>query len=305
MVSGRSLDKEDIVLTPLIPHMFLVEGGNQGRLPYAHAFLVTGDTTLLIDTGCGHETIRAIRREFPPDMVINTHAHPDHTSGNGLLEGLPLWVPEQRSETAGNLEKLGYRYSDETIAPIWIEHTRRFFDYRESTPTDTYGDGHVFECGEVKLRAIHAPGHNDDHYVFFEEQHGLLLSVDIDLTSFGPWYGNPESDIDLFKESVRRAIRLQPGIVASSHRSPERDDPVGALKHYLSLFERHERTILNLLPEPKTLEEIADAKPFYRTHPRDARLLRYFETVKVLKTLEHLEARGRVRREGKLYLRVD
>ena len=112
MVSGRSLDKEDIVLTPLIPHVFLVEGGNQGRLPYAHAFLVTGDTTLLIDTGCGHETIRAIRREFPPDMVINTHAHPDHTSGNGLLEGMLDLVPSAR------VAHIGLYRDHETLEPV-------------------------------------------------------------------------------------------------------------------------------------------------------------------------------------------
>ena len=84
----------------------------------------------------------------------------------------------------------------------------------------------------------------------------MLFSGDIDLTSFGPWYGNPFSDIDQFVASIRRLIEIAPGCIITSHAGLIRENIRERLLSYLSVIEKRDDIILKLLKEPHTLEQI-------------------------------------------------
>jgi len=39
-------------------HLYLIQGKNKARFPYSHSILILDEETVLVDTGCGIETLR-------------------------------------------------------------------------------------------------------------------------------------------------------------------------------------------------------------------------------------------------------
>lgn len=71
---------------------------------------------------------------FRVKFIINTHGHPDHTSGNKIMKEV-------------------------TKAPILI-HEYDAPLLRNPSADKTIREGDIIELGEVKLRVLHTPGHS-------------------------------------------------------------------------------------------------------------------------------------------------
>lgn len=273
-------------LVEIIPGLFLVTSEQDGRFPFSHSFLADGELRALIDTGAGIERLRWLRSRFPLDMVIASHSHPDHTSGNWLFDGLPIHAPEQACDTFGRLGPLSERFAEPgRLAEIWRQFVVQSMQFRDAPPTECFGDGATFDFGRVKLVALHTPGHVIDHTCFFEPTHGVLLSFDIDLTSFGPWYGHRESDIEQFKESIRRVMTLDPRVIVSSHKGIIQDDIRGRLARFLAVFDEREARVQSLLAAGYSVEDMIELSPFYGGHKYAPELLRYWEELMIRKHL--------------------
>jgi len=109
----------------------------------ANCFIV-GDTSteeaLVIDPGFDSASeaktiLREIERnKFKVKFIINTHGHPDHTSGNKTLK-------------------------EATKAPILI-HEYDAALLKNPSADKTLREGDIIELGGVKLRVLHTPGHS-------------------------------------------------------------------------------------------------------------------------------------------------
>jgi glyoxylase-like metal-dependent hydrolase (beta-lactamase superfamily II) len=270
----------------IIPDLYLLPGAGNGRFPYAHSFLIDGDTRALLDTGAGIQRLQKLREQISLDLLISSHSHPDHTAGNWLFQDLPLYAPEQAADTFGRLLPLSERLVEPgPLAVIWRRFVRQTLSFRDAPPTNTFPDKAAFDFGRVKLIALHTPGHVIDHTCFFEPTHGVLLSFDIDLTSFGPWYGHRESDITQFKASIRRVMALQPRVIVSSHKGIITDDIQIRLARFLAVFDEREAKIKTLLAAGYTLAEMVERSPFYGGYPYAPELLRYWEEQMIRKHL--------------------
>lgn len=291
----------ELHLTPITENISLVDTPLGGRFPNSFSFLIRGEKTALIDTGCGIANCKIIRERYRPDLVINSHCHPDHICGNAVFSGIELLVPNVRTDEIGEISKLARRLvgPDEKVMRYWQDWVRNDLGADDYYPTGIYRDGEILDFGGVRLQAIHTPGHLDDHFCFFEPNRKILFSFDIDLTGFGPWYGNAEGNIGNFIESIRRLMKLQPAIIAGSHRAPVAEDCQGELESFLDKFERNDRRILRCLDSPATLEEIVAHKPIYRRYPhREYEIYHFFETKMVAKQLDRLIAAGQVVKIG-------
>jgi hypothetical protein len=118
--------------------------------------------------------------------------------------------------------------------------------------------------------------------------------VDIDLTRFGPWYGNAVSDIEDFRASVQRVIELQPKVGISSHLiDPVTEDLDNRLKRYLAIFDERENRILeNITNGTDTLEKMTHKPTIYPRIPLPAYLV--FEQFMLEKHLELLVRNNKV-----------
>ncbi|MGB9500167.1 MAG: hypothetical protein ACKVE4_10580, partial [Dissulfuribacterales bacterium] len=121
----------------------------------------------------------------------------------------------------------------------------------------------ILDFGSVKLEAIHAPGHLNDHYCFFDHISETLLTTDIDFSSFGPWYGNPECAIKPFIAGIHKIMTLPYQRVRSSHKPPIEGDATEAFHRFLDMFDRQRQLVLGLCEQTVTLAQMVEASPFY------------------------------------------
>jgi glyoxylase-like metal-dependent hydrolase (beta-lactamase superfamily II) len=292
------------VLVEIAPTIFLVEGEKRGQFPFSHSILIRDEVTTLIDTGCGVDRLQRLREKYQLDLVINSHAHPDHISGNWLFSGLPLWVPRQSFNYCGRITEMSERFTgSKALAQKWREYIRNATEFRDAPPTNSYEDGHRFRLGSVELQAIHCPGHTSDSYCLLAPRRNILFSFDIELSRFGPWYGHPDSDIAQFEASIRRVRDLKPQIIVSSHVGIIEDRIEERLQRYLDFFAQRDRRILEFLSHERRLEEMVEQPLIYHDFPYAPELLRLWHKNMLQKHLKRLERRGLVRRTGEGYIR--
>jgi len=293
------------MLIQISPSIFLVEGENEGRFPFSHSILIRDKITVLIDTGCGLERLERIREKHRPDVVLNSHTHPDHSAGNWLFDGVPLLVPRQGFGISGQLLKMSERFTEPgELAQKWRDYVREAMGFQEIQPTHDYEDKRRLRFGAVELVAIHSPGHASDHYCLFEPRRKILFSFDIDLAAFGPWYGHRESNVELFEASVRRVQALHPRIVVSSHLGIISDRIDERFEAYLNIISRREEQILRFLSQERRLEEMVDQALIYGGFPYAPALLRYWEGQMLQKHIHRLIEKGLILERDGAYIRA-
>ncbi len=288
-------DRNDVI--KLAKDLYVITGDNKARFPFCNAFLIDGSETVLIDTGIGSQKLKDIDREKHIDRVIISHSHPDHIAGYGVLRDRPLMLPQETGEDVNDLLMLGTRFTGSPEnGKKWAEFVRSALNIEPLRDPDTrYGGGDILDFGTIRLEAIHVPGHLDDHYCFFDHETRTLLSTDIDFSSFGPWYGNPECSIEPFMAGIRNVMAFPYEQVCSSHKSPiNREAAKDAFEQFLDMFERHRQLILSLCDTPATLEQMADISPFYNNKLKGTIVQDVFEKNMIQKNLDLLVRDGLV-----------
>ena len=169
--------------------------------------------------------------------------------------------------------------------------------YRESPVHRELQDNEAFEIGGVRMRLIYLPGHTPGHAgVWFEDEDAFFVA-DIDLTSFGPFYGDFFSSIDQFVDSIRKVRDLKPRTLITSHGKGifEGDDMMEALDRFESKIHERDDAVLKMLADgPHTLDEIVDAHIIYRRYPEPAVMYREIEKIMIGKHLKRLEGREKI-----------
>ena len=290
-------------LETLTDHLALILGKDSGKFPYSHSILVVDEDIALIDTGCGIETLRRLKREYRVSCVINSHTHPDHSAGNWVFRDRPIHVPEEGFDTSGNVVALSKRFVSERLARTWQEYAKEFMGLRDSRPTHSYNEETVFNFGKTTLKPIHTPGHTRDHYCFYEQRERILFSFDYDLTPF-PWYGHRESSLPEFRRSVKKLKALSTEVVVSSHRGKITENIDAEFDKFCRIIDERNEKILSLLESEKTVDQLVECAPIYGSFPYAESLLRYWEGQMIQRHLEELEINREVIRRGNAYVRT-
>jgi len=273
--------------------LWLVQGEGQGRFPRSNSVLVRDRETALVDTGCGLEILRALRGEV--DRVLNTHTHPDHTAGNALLGDREILVPGPGLPTAGDARALSERFFDRPeLRATWRAYIREQMGFADQRPSGSFPVDGELRVGETLLQVVHTPGHTLDHCCFFAPETRVLISADLDLTRFGPWYGHPECDLAELRRSIAQVRALAPRIVVSAHRPPVREEVDRALERYAAVIEERERRLLEQLEVERTIEELVEAALIYGRFAYAPELMRYWEEQMLRRHLDELVGSGQV-----------
>ncbi|MEM3550944.1 MAG: MBL fold metallo-hydrolase [Candidatus Bathyarchaeia archaeon] len=111
-------------------------------------------TAIIIDPGFdgGFEAEEIFRfideRGLKPTYVVNTHGHPDHTCGNGIVKeefSTPIMIHENDAFMLGILGKTSAKYLGlKTYSP---------------GADVLLSDGDFVKFGRLKLKVMHTPGH--------------------------------------------------------------------------------------------------------------------------------------------------
>lgn len=176
------------------PGPFTLEGTN--------TWVIGRDPSIVVDPGpddAGH--LLAVSDEAEPvEALVLTHRHQDHAAGAARLAaatGAPVYAmrPEEGERP--------------------IRHHQ------------------VLEAGGVALRALHTPGHAQDHLAFFIEAHRALFTGDAVLGRGTSIVDPPDGDMAAYIRSLRDMRALSPRVIYPGH-GPLVFEAVGRLDEYLA-----------------------------------------------------------------------
>ncbi len=265
--------------------VWFVEAEDKGRYPYANSLYLEGEENLLIDTGAGPVLEELAGKT---GQVVLSHYHRDHLTCNHLFDGASFSIHKDDAPGVESLEGFS-RLSglDQVENEAFWEMVKQV--NFSATQVDRYfDDGDYFDLGRLKMKVLHLPGHTPGHCGFLIEKYNLIFAADVDLTRFGPWYGNPSSDLNQFRSSIRRLRDLKPDLLITGHSMPVAKNIDQKLASYEAVLDRHDEAIIETLKkEPATLKQLTAKKIIYRRH-YGQEVLRYFEEVMIQKHLESL-----------------
>lgn len=170
-------------------------------------FLFCGtNRAALIDTGMTTANAKQIAQSLTdlPLILINTHADPDHTGGNGAFDAFYM-SPEEE----GNYREHG--------------GTGKLIPVKE---------GDVIDLGGRPLRIIDIPGHTPGSIAILDEKNRVLVSGD-SVQDAGIFMFGEYRNIDLFIESMEHLSKydgLFDEIYAMHGSIPAAPDLIGKLK---------------------------------------------------------------------------
>lgn len=278
-------------------NLIFIPGKNGGRYPFCNSLFIDDEKKVIIDPGCGEEVLKNLRRKHGVDVIITTHYHEDHVSYNYLFPEAELYVHKYETECYTSLDRLldFYGLKNTEFEQAWRNCVIDSFHYRERTPTHSFSDGSLFTFGETTMEVIHTPGHSIGHCCFYFPDEEIVYLGDIDLTSFGPWYGDRVSDIDQMIDSVHKLLSIPARTFISSHETGVIEGNIAKLaEQYLAVIDRRENALLNSLEKPRTLDEIINEWLIYKK-PREPRWFYQFtEGALIRKHLERLMKNGTV-----------
>ena len=252
----------------LSPSVSVLVGDENGAYPSGNSLLVRGaGETIVIDP-----SVTMVERGGVPanvDAVVNSHSHEDHMAGNGLFPDARVHIHEADLVGAQHIDGLMEVYgltgaSRREFEAVVVEQ----FHYTPRPDAQGFTDGHVFDLGgDVRVEAVHLPGHTRGHSGF--RIGSVFFLSDIDLTGFGPYYGDVWSDLEDFEASLGRVREEDADFYVTFHHKgviEGRETFVELVDTFTAVIDRRHAAMLDFLAEPHTIEEMAEHRFIYRPH---------------------------------------
>ncbi len=166
-----------------------------------NSYFIDGSKKILIDPGHSHlfgnVKDHLSRLSITPediDLIILTHAHPDHTEAIRLFSGSSALIALHHAE----LDFV------KRVAP----HYGAAMGIGESEPQVLLQEGEL-QAGNMRFQIIHAPGHSPGSICIYWPQEKTLITGDVIFYQGIGRTDLPGGDGQALKESIRRLSRLE------------------------------------------------------------------------------------------------
>jgi glyoxylase-like metal-dependent hydrolase (beta-lactamase superfamily II) len=252
----------------LTDRVSVLVGTDAGKYPSGNSLVVKGTSeAVVIDP-----SVDVVARGGAPvaiDVVINSHSHEDHICGNSLFADARVHIHEADLPGVQSLDGLMgiYGLGGETrtlFEKVVVEQ----FHFAPRTDAEGFSDGAIFDVGGTTIEAVHLPGHTRGHSGF-RISDGVFFLSDIDLTGFGPYYGDVWSDLEDFEASLARVRDEEADYYVTFHHKgviEGRKTFLELLDGFTAVIARRHDAMLAFLTEPRSVEEMVAHRFIYRPH---------------------------------------
>jgi len=246
----------------------VLRGDNRGSYPSGNSLVVRGDgEAVIIDP-----SLTVVTRggaSVAVDAVIISHSHEDHLAGNGFFSDARLHIHDHDLPGARSLDGLMevYGLAGETRA-AFAQQVVEEFHYAPRPDAEGFTDGHVWDLGRTQVEAVHLPGHTRGHSGF-RISGGVFFLSDIDLTGFGPYYGDVWSDLEDFERSLVRVRDEDARFYVTFHQKgviEGRERFLELLDTFHAVIPRRHAAMREFLAEPRSIDEMVAHRFIYRPH---------------------------------------
>ncbi|UCE35598.1 MAG: MBL fold metallo-hydrolase [Deltaproteobacteria bacterium] len=281
-----------------------------GRYPHCNTVFIDDEHRALIDAASKEETLRAINRERPLEILIVSHGHEDHIMYNYLFPDARFWVPQEDAPVFKDIDRLidGYAPESEDQRREWRRLLIEVCHYEVRDPDWLFADGDILEFGTTRCQVIHTPGHTPGHCAFHFLEERVIYLADLDLVKAGPYYGDTTSSLEDTIHSLERIASIDVDFYLTGHGEGIYDGNPDHIYRYLQVIREREGKLLEFLSGgPKSLEEITGQGIIYGP----PRVIGGFwdvstsERAMMLQHLEYLAKQGRLEVEGGLHHLVE
>ncbi|MCK4790992.1 MAG: MBL fold metallo-hydrolase, partial [Desulfobacteraceae bacterium] len=262
---------------------------------------------VLIDPGSDRKRLVQLRQNPGVKSVWLSHWHEDHFMHLDLFDDLPLCISEPDAPPLSDLELFldSYGMDDQDDRRYWRSLLKKDFHFRPRQPDKFLKDESIIDLGPVSVKVIATPGHTPGHLSFFFREPELLFLGDYDLARFGPWYGDVNSSIEETISSVKLLRKISAKAWFTSHETGIFEEAPGEIwDQYLNVIAERENKLLDLLDEPKSIEDIINAWIIYGKPREPKAFFEFGERVHMKKHIEKLMNQGVVAMEMGTYYRL-
>lgn len=283
-------------------------GDRQGKYPDGNQVVVRGaDTLAVFDSPQVANRIGAAFDDA--DLVVLGHVHEDHMAGLHRLPRAAVHVHQADVDAARSWDGLSrhYGYPPEVLAPLRAK-IERDFHYVPRPDAVGYADGARWDLGGgVTVHAVHLPGHTAGHCALVVEPVGVAFIGDIDLSGFGPYYGDATSSLAAFRGTLARVGAVPASVWVTSHHKGVYTDRAAfdaALRAFTATLDAREAKLLAMLESPRALDELVRLRLLYPPGHQEL-WVDCAERRTIEQHLAEMHAQGRVLRldDGRWYRR--
>ncbi|MBF0105658.1 MAG: MBL fold metallo-hydrolase [Deltaproteobacteria bacterium] len=282
---------------------------NSKEFLFSNSVLIHGADPVLVDPSASFTYISSLAEAHYVKTVLNTHFHGDHRSLNQLFKGAYFASHAADADAISEFKHYAKMVVDDDTAFYfdWIKQVFAKYHIVDCPVSIKLKDGDVLDTGSEKINIIHIPGHTPGHIALYFEKADLLYTSDIDLTPYGPWYANPCSDIEQFKQSIRKIklISCKHYVTSHAERVYDHETFLNKLDRYYLAFETRRFKIIEILKtSPMEMHELCSHGIVYKRAALTDPLKAFFQFKMVAKHLKQLMDEGVVGQDGAKYICV-
>ncbi len=291
--------------TPAEPVNFgpitFIPGRKGGRYPYCHSLVVEqGAETWVVDPAADKDFFQELARTRRVTGVFLSHFHEDHQKYNYLFPEARFYGPVLEAEAFTSLAAI-FRFMGLTglqFQDYWRRTLTRDFHFHPLANFTPYLPGQLFQLGEVILEILPAPGHTPGHSCFHFPRQQLLFLADVDLTPFGPWYGDAASNLEAFESTLDtlKHFRVQTYITAHEQGLFTATEFQAALTMFRQKVGEREARLLEALSAPHSLDQLVAQRLIYGKAKEPQFVYDHMEGQMLTKHLERLLRQGLIAR---------
>ncbi len=296
------------MITKKIAPISIVFGKKNGRFPYVNSIVIKSKKLTVIDPHSDKVVMMKYARENPEGNIFHSHFHSDHIRYTEFFVSPRIHVHSKDAPVYNSIETLGrFTGVKELFGEEGLRAEGRLFRMKMS-PLVEFNDGDEFDCGVTRFKIIHTPGHSPGHSCFYFPVEKFFYLADIDLTDFGPWYGNPSSDLTDFIASLEKVRAIDAEYYLSAHETGLMDKEIFVEKFekFRGHFKKRDELIMDFISEPRTLEEIVAKRFIYKKvfSGRQDIWIAYAEKKMIEQHIIRLKNMGQIREFQGKFLRV-
>jgi hydroxyacylglutathione hydrolase len=289
------------------PLQFL-PGRKGGRYPYCHSLVLTGAETWVVDPAADKDYFRRLAASRRVSAVFLSHFHEDHQKYGYLFPEARFYVPAPEEAAFTSMGGI-FRFmgiDDPGFQQYWRETLVRDFHFRPLTNLSLYLPGQRFQSGEITLEIVPAPGHTPGHSCFYFPGQEVLFLADVDLTPFGPWYGDATSSLEDYEATLKSLEQIRTRTYLTAHQQGvfSLAEFRAGLRYFRRVLADRDSRLLGELKAPRTLAQLTARRLIYSKFKEPAFVYEHMEGQMLRKHLDRLVQRGRVSETREGYLAV-
>jgi glyoxylase-like metal-dependent hydrolase (beta-lactamase superfamily II) len=240
-------------------HVYVIPDERVPQVPNV-GIIVGTRATVVVDPGLGLRSGEAVMREVQKIgetaelYIVNTHFHPEHTTGEAAFPASVKIVRAQAQQP--DIEEMGMKWVatfSSRSAPL-AEMLKGITSFR--IPAELFEREKTLDLGGVRVRIMRlGPGHTRGDTVVFVEGDGVLFSGDLAMKNLFPAFATLQSRSGSWLTSLDQLDALKPRTVVGAHYEMSDASVIEAYRGFLKALQAR---VADLKRQGKTSDETGE-----------------------------------------------